>query len=322
MVGVLPQFLSHVAILAPNWLGDVAMALPSLQTLVLARPETTFHVVGRPPFGEVVNLLSTPRLMHHECVHNNSQRRQLLRSINPEAVIMFTGSFRSAWIARGLGHIRIGTRSEGRGWLLTHAIPRGTSRPRPTSELYADLVEVAVGERPGRPQTLISEPPKLTRSGIVLVPGASRSNKRWPESRFISLGQKLQATGHGITLLGAPDEQNRLLEMSKHIPQSQVICEAGLNPALSAIQHAAVVVGNDTGPRHLATLFGTPCVTLFGPTDVRWTPTTTNEHTLQAQPFAPKELVANDQPAAFAMERIPVGDVLFAVRNILNQSQR
>jgi ADP-heptose:LPS heptosyltransferase len=110
--------------------------------------------------------------------------------------------------------------------------------------------------------------------------------------------------------------------MSKHIPQSQVICEAGLNPALSAIQHAAVVVGNDTGPRHLATLFGTPCVTLFGPTDVRWTPTTTIEHTLQAQPFAPKELVANDQPAAFAMERIPVGDVLFAVRNILNQSQR
>ena len=149
MVGVLPQSISQVAILAPNWLGDVALALPSLQALVLARPETTFHVVGRPPLGELVDLLGCARLKHHECAKHNGQRRQVLRSIQPDAVIMFTGSFRSAWVARGLGRIRIGTRTEGRGWLLTHAISRGTSRPRPTSELYADLVEVAVDVRPG-----------------------------------------------------------------------------------------------------------------------------------------------------------------------------
>ena len=65
--------------------------------------------------------------------------------------------------------IRIGTRTEGRGWLLTHAISRGTSRPRPTSELYADLVEVAVDVRPGPPQPLISVVPKSSRSGVVLV---------------------------------------------------------------------------------------------------------------------------------------------------------
>lgn len=321
MVGVLPQSLSQVAILAPNWLGDVALALPSLQTLVLARPETTFHVVGRPPLGELVDLLGCARLKHHECAKHNGQRRQVLRSIQPDAVIMFTGSFRSAWVARGLGRIRIGTRTEGRGWLLTHAISRGTSRPRPTSELYADLVEVAVDVRPGPLQPLISAVPKSSRSGVVLVPGAIRKNKRWPESRFVELGQKLQAVGHTITLLGSPEEHHRLRGMSNQILHAQVVCEPKLQAAFSAIQHAAVVIGNDTGPRHLATVFGTPCVTLFGPTDIRWTPPAANEHALQAQPFAPGELIADDRPAAFAIDRIPTGDVLFSVQKILNQSE-
>ena len=321
MCGVLPQSTSQVAILAPNWLGDVALALPSLRTLVLARPETTFHVVGRPPLGELVDLLNCPRIKHHECAKNNRQRRQLLQSIHPDAVIMFTGSFRSAWVARGLGRIRLGTRTEGRGWLLTDTISRGTSRPRATSELYADLVEVAVGKRPRPPQSLISEDPKTTRSGIVLVPGASRENKRWPESRFVQLGQKLQGIGHAITLLGSPEEHHRLRDMSNQILHAQVVCEPRLHAAFSAIQHAAVVVGNDTGPRHLATLFGTPCVSLFGPTDIRWTPPAANEHALRAQPFAPGELIADDQPAAFAIDRIPTGDVLFTVQRILDQSQ-
>ena len=321
MAGVLPQSISQVAILAPNWLGDVALALPSLQTLVLARPETTFHVVGRPPLGELLDLLNCPQLKLHECAKHNGHRRQVLRSIHPDAVIMFTGSFRSAWIARGLGRIQLGTQTDGRGWLLTHAISRGTSRPRPTSEHYADLVEFAVGERPGPPQPLISEVPKSNRSGVVLVPGASRDNKRWPESRFVELGQKLQAIGHPITLLGSPEEHDRLDAMSSHILHAQVVCEPRLHAALSAIQHAAVVVGNDTGPRHLATLFGTPCVTLFGPTDIRWTPPAAYEHALRAQPFAPGELIADDQPSAFAIDRIPTGDVLFTVQRILDQSQ-
>ena len=321
MAGVLPQSIPQVAILSPNWLGDVALALPSLQSLLLARPETTFHVLTRPPFGEVLDLLNASRLEHHECAPNNAQRRQVLRSINPDAVILFAGSFRSAWIARGLGNLRIGTRSEGRGWLLTHPVPRGTSRPRPTSEHYADLIEVAVGVRPPPPQEVIPPARTIQRSDIVLVPGASRSKKRWPESRFVELGKKLQEIGHAIVLLGAPTEKTLLHAISEHIPQSRVICESNLQPALAAIQRAAVVVGNDTGPRHLATLFGTPCVTLFGPTDARWAPPTQHEHALRAQPFAPGSLIADDQPNVFAMERIPTGDVLHTVRKILCEFQ-
>ena len=72
MAGVLPQSIPQVAILSPNWLGDVALALPSLQSLLLARPETTFHVLTRPPFGEVLDLLNASRLEHHECAPNNA----------------------------------------------------------------------------------------------------------------------------------------------------------------------------------------------------------------------------------------------------------
>ena len=156
------------------------------------------------------------------------KRRQVLRSIQPDAVIMFTGSFRSAWV-RGLGGIRIGTRTEGRGWLLDPCHLAGHQPPSTHLELYADLVEVAVDVRPGPPQPLISVVPKSSRSGVVLVPGASRKNKRWPEkSRFVELGQKLQAVGHAITLLGSPEEHQRFRGMSNQILHAQVVCEPKL----------------------------------------------------------------------------------------------
>ena len=245
------------------------------------------------------------------------ERRKTLRTIDPEAVVLFPGSFRSAWICRGIGKVRIGVRQDSRSWWLTHAFPRGTSRPRATHEHYADLVEHAVGIRPGPPHSLRAKGRGIDRSGIVLVPGASRPFKRWPESRFVVLAKALQTYQEPITLIGAPAEQTMLNAIARKIPDSKVICNERLPQTLESIKKAKILVGNDTGPRHLAALFGTPCVTLFGPTDPRWAPPTQYEHALRSQPFAPGELVANDAPGVFHLERISVGDVVSAVQQVM-----
>jgi len=84
------------------------------------------------------------------------------------------------------------------------------------------------------------------------------------------------------------------------------------------VQRAALMITNDTGPRHIAAALGTPLITLFGPTDHRWT--TINcpyERIILAQPFLPEEQIADQQPAACRIDRISVSDVAARVRDLL-----
>ena len=46
------------------------------------------------------------------------------------------------------------------------------------------------------------------------------------------------------------------------------------------------MITNDTGPRHLSVATGTPVITLYGPTDFRWTKyACKNDVALLAEPF-------------------------------------
>lgn len=85
------------------------------------------------------------------------------------------------------------------------------------------------------------------------------------------------------------------------------------------IARARVMVTNDTGPRHIAAAFGTPVVTLFGPTDHRWTTIPhLDEIRLLADPTLPEEEVANDYPERCRIDRIGLGDVVSAVNRLLH----
>ena len=48
---------------------------------------------------------------------------------------------------------------------------------------------------------------------------------------------------------------------------------AGLDLLKVLVDRAALLITNDTGPRHYAAALGTPVVTLFGATDPRWSDT-------------------------------------------------
>jgi len=71
------------------------------------------------------------------------------------------------------------------------------------------------------------------------------------------------------------------------------------------------MVTNDTGPRHIAAAFNVPLVSLFGPTDPRWTtiPAPGGEQILVADPTLPESEVADDHPERCAIERITLQSV-------------
>ena len=84
------------------------------------------------------------------------------------------------------------------------------------------------------------------------------------------------------------------------------------------IRRSRIMLTNDTGPRHIAAALGTPAVVLFGPTDQRWTTLPgVAERRILAEPFLPETLVADRCAAFCAIDRISVGDVVFAAAQLL-----
>ena len=159
------------------------------------------------------------------------------------------------------------------------------------------------------------------------VPGGSKLEKRWPMDRFVDLADRLGSDAETVVLLGGPDERDLLSELEANARNGsgpRVIDLAsrglGLDSLRGVIERCSAVVTNDTGPRHLAVALGIPTIALFGPTDHRWTTLRgARERILIGEPFLPEEQVADRYPKMCRVDRIPVGDVLHAVKTTLHE---
>lgn len=96
---------------------------------------------------------------------------------------------------------------------------------------------------------------------IVLLPGAGKSGKIWPADRFAEVAREF---GDRVLAVWGPGEE----QLARAIG-CRVAPPTSLRELASMLRDAAVVVGGDTGPLHLAAALGTPVVGLFGPTDPR-----------------------------------------------------
>ncbi|GGP23039.1 lipopolysaccharide heptosyltransferase I [Silvimonas iriomotensis] len=99
---------------------------------------------------------------------------------------------------------------------------------------------------------------------VVLLTATSRPEKEWPESRWISLGQRFAAQGLACVLpWGNAQEQARAERIAQGIPQAIVAPKMALDAAATLLADARVVVGVDTGLAHLAAAMATPVVAVF-----------------------------------------------------------
>lgn len=110
------------------------------------------------------------------------------------------------------------------------------------------------------------------RDYAVILSGGSEAAKRWPLDRWVSLARELNRRYHiGPVLLGSGAEE---VAAAKNITQAidgkEAINLAGRTslPELTAvIRKATLVVGNDSGPLHIAAALNVPTVGLYGPTN-------------------------------------------------------
>jgi len=116
----------------------------------------------------------------------------------------------------------------------------------------------------------------VARPFVVLLPSSGMEYKNWPAEYCARLGDLLSNAGYSVILLGGPWQLPVLQDVAgrmKHPPlipalQNAAFAEELLNDA-AVMEQSSLVVGNDSGGMHLASVLGVLTVTLFGPTSPR-----------------------------------------------------
>jgi ADP-heptose:LPS heptosyltransferase len=101
---------------------------------------------------------------------------------------------------------------------------------------------------------------KILSKYIVLLPGSSKKNplKRWPY--FVDLAKLLLSKGYEVITILGPDE----LEMN-HLFSGHVLKNLDWFQLSGIIKNSLFVVGNDSGPSHIASCLNNKGLALFGP---------------------------------------------------------
>jgi heptosyltransferase II len=108
--------------------------------------------------------------------------------------------------------------------------------------------------------------------------GAFGPAKNWPNGHFSQLARRLaEELGARILVLCGPKERDAAREIVRTAAHPRVVSLAdqalGIGLTKACVRRATLLITTDSGPRHFAAAFGTPVVTLFGPTHIAWTRT-------------------------------------------------
>lgn len=275
--------MSRLAVRAPNWVGDLAMATPVLAAAAEGSRWEGVDVVLRAHLAPLLDAAPFDVAVHP--VTSPAGERELLGRLVPDAALLLSTSFRSAWTAWRAGvPLRAGTATAGRRWLLTHAVvppTRGGRRvPVPTAHLLRDvagLIDVHVADLHPRLGVAgdagASVRALLATAGVsgpylVVSPGAAfGAAKLWPPERFAAALDALSER-HGLTPVVSGAGRERELVQAVVAAARVPVVHLGLDlRELSAlVAGARLLLVGDSGPRWLAAAFDVPCVSVLGPT--------------------------------------------------------
>ncbi len=101
---------------------------------------------------------------------------------------------------------------------------------------------------------------------IVLVIGSTWESRNYQADKFVKIAIALQQ--NCLVVWGNDQERKKAEWMSMQSDTIKVMPRLDLNSLKALIAHADLVIGNDTGPTHMAWALNKPSITIFGPTPV------------------------------------------------------
>lgn len=290
----------------PNPVGDVVMATPVLRALRRAQPDALLAALGLPQHASL--LRGNPHLDAFLPVQGRRardiwRRARELRARGFDWAVVLPDSPRTALepflarIPRRVGYARDLLRRA----LVTEWLPPPREGGRRVAlsmiERYLRLTRrLGVADAGSELELFVHDAARehvaawlATRGAggarlCLVTPGASYGpSKLWPPAYFARACDAIsQRFGLLPVILPAPNPVERAIarNVASRIQGRHLLVEepGDLEELKAFVERATLLVGNDTGPRHVAVALGRPVVTLMGPTDPRHT-----DHLLERQ---------------------------------------
>ncbi len=182
---------------------------------------------------------------------------------------------------------------------LTRAVPFPEGHPH-QSEISLALARAAGAAGPApAPPYYVPDPMFLSRapSGVAyLHPGAGKLKNRWRAEGFATIAGELLRRGLEVWLIEGPQDSGTTAAVTERLGRSLPIVRGETIPMLAArFARAALHIGNDTGPLHLAGAVGCPTVGLYGWSDPEeWKPAGRCVRTVRAADHSLDSIAASD----------------------------
>jgi lipopolysaccharide heptosyltransferase II len=322
----------RILIRAANWLGDSVISVPAVRAIKAGRPDAHVTIVAPEKIASLWTLVpEVDEVLAMESRSLFSVVKRIRHQAAFDVALIFPNSLRAAlevWFG-GIPR-RVGFPGHNRRWLLNQIVAEEPRRGPIQHQVYRYLRmarELGAAQAPPEVRKFL---PRIKTNGappkLGLCPGAEYGPaKRWLPERFAEVAREIvQQRPVQWILFGTPADQERGAAIESALGAHCVnrIGQTTLEQLAAELSECALLLTNDTGTMHLATLLGVPVIAIFGSTEPLLTGPLGNarhiiHHQVECSPCFLREC-----PIDFrCMKAISVEEVVAAVSTQLDRWQ-
>ena len=101
------------------------------------------------------------------------------------------------------------------------------------------------------------------KKNILFIIGASWKSKMYSKEKFAKIANNIN---ENCLIVWGSEEEKKIAEYIERHSYAQIMPKLDLNTLKALVSHSHLIIGNDTGPTHMAWALNVPSITIFGNT--------------------------------------------------------